>query len=193
MEYALPGPPTLSSWRSVSHDTRFYGCGFRCLNREAVENGTKYMKITLAAISSRRTRSKASGLDALVADYIHRCTRYEPTEAAFFDTEAALLASADRAPGRVAAHLILLDSRGQLLTSEDLARHLGKQRDEGTQRLILAIGPADGWSDATRARGHLLVSLGRITLPHELARAVLAEQTYRALTILAGHPYHCGH
>ncbi len=70
---------------------------------------------------------------------------------------------------------------------------MGRLRDNGTQTLVLAIGPADGWSDGARARASLLLSFGAITLPHELARAVLAEQIYRALTILAGHPYHCGH
>jgi 23S rRNA (pseudouridine1915-N3)-methyltransferase len=58
---------------------------------------------------------------------------------------------------------------------------------------MLAIGPADGWSVAARQRADLLVSFGRLTLPHQLARVVLAEQVYRALTILAGHPYHTGH
>ena len=88
---------------------------------------------------------------------------------------------------------ILLDSRGQQYTSEEFAAHLGRIRDEGTQRLVLAIGPADGWSAAARQRANLLLSFGRMTLPHQLARVVLAEQVYRALTILAGHPYHSGH
>ena len=70
---------------------------------------------------------------------------------------------------------------------------LGRIRDEGTQRLVFAIGPADGWSAAARQRANLLFSFGRLTLPHQLARVVLAEQVYRALTILAGHPYHSGH
>jgi 23S rRNA (pseudouridine1915-N3)-methyltransferase len=58
---------------------------------------------------------------------------------------------------------------------------------------VLAIGPADGWSAEARQRADLLLSLGRMTLPHQLARVVLAEQVYRAFTILAGHPYHSGH
>jgi 23S rRNA (pseudouridine1915-N3)-methyltransferase len=61
------------------------------------------------------------------------------------------------------------------------------------QRLIFAVGPADGWSEKGCARANLLLSFGRITLPHQLARVVLAEQLYRAFTILAGHPYHSGH
>ena len=91
------------------------------------------------------------------------------------------------------AYAILLDSRGQQLSSEDFATRLGRLRDDGNQRIVLAIGPADGWSTEARTRANLLFSLGLITLPHELARVVLAEQFYRALTILAGHPYHSGH
>jgi 23S rRNA (pseudouridine1915-N3)-methyltransferase len=151
------------------------------------------LKITLASVVARRSRSKVEGIDPMVAEYIQRSTRFTPTEAVQFDSETALLASADRQPGRPAAHLVLLDPRGKLLTSEEFAAHLEKQRDDGAQRILLAIGPADGWTDAARVRAHLLFSLGRVTLPHELARAVLAEQVYRALTILAGHPYHTGH
>ena len=67
------------------------------------------------------------------------------------------------------------------------------RRDEGTQHILFAIGPADGWSDAARARAKLLLSLGSLTVAHTLARLVLAEQLYRASTILTGHPYHSGH
>jgi 23S rRNA (pseudouridine1915-N3)-methyltransferase len=57
----------------------------------------------------------------------------------------------------------------------------------------MAIGPADGWSEAARRKGSLVFSLGKVTLPHQLAKVVMAEQVYRGLTILAGHPYHSGH
>lgn len=80
-----------------------------------------------------------------------------------------------------------------MFSSEEFAQQLGRLRDGGTQRLVLAIGPADGWSAAARQRANLVFSLGRITLPHQLAHVVLAEQVYRALTIIAGHPYHSGH
>ena len=96
-------------------------------------------------------------------------------------------------PGRPAASLILFDSPGELLTSAGFAESLGRLRDGGAQRLLLGIGPASGWSPAARSQATRILSFGRITLPHELARVVLAEQVYRALTILAGHPYHCGH
>jgi 23S rRNA (pseudouridine1915-N3)-methyltransferase len=151
------------------------------------------MKISLAAIAPTRSRAKSSPADTLAADYLARATHFTPTTAENFPTEAALLASLDRAASRTTPHLILLDSRGKQLSSEAFAAHIGGLRDNGTQSLILAIGPADGWSDAVRARAGLTLSFGAITLPHALARAVLAEQLYRALTILAGHPYHSGH
>ena len=99
----------------------------------------------------------------------------------------------DRHQRRSPVYVILLDSRGKQLSSEEFSAELGHLRDTGVQRLMFAVGPADGWSLAGRQRAHLLLSLGRITLPHQLARVVLAEQVYRALTILAGHPYHLGH
>jgi 23S rRNA (pseudouridine1915-N3)-methyltransferase len=151
------------------------------------------MKITLAAIVPRRARSKTDATERLLDDYLSRAARYNPTDSQLFDAESDLLAWLANQPGRTTPFLILLDSRGQLLSSEDLAALLKRHRDEATQRLVLAIGPADGWSPAARTRANLLFSLGRITLPHQLARVVLAEQTYRALTILAGHPYHSGH
>ena len=150
------------------------------------------MKLTLAAISPTRSRPKSAAAASLAAEYLTRAARYLPCEHHNFPSEAALLTTLDRA-ARTAPLLILLDSRGKQLNSEEFAAHLGRLRDSGTQSLILAIGPADGWSPAARARASLILSLGAITLPHELARAVLAEQIYRALTILAGHPYHSGH
>jgi 23S rRNA (pseudouridine1915-N3)-methyltransferase len=151
------------------------------------------MKIILTAIAPRRARSKAEATDRLFEEYVERASRYVPCEAQSFETEAAFLEWVERQPGRTAAYVVLLDSRGQMYTSEEFAGHMGRLRDDGAQRVVLGIGPADGWSDAARKRGNLLFSLGRVTLPHQLARVVLAEQVYRALTILAGHPYHSGH
>ncbi len=150
------------------------------------------MKLTLASISPR-TRAKSEAADRLTADFLERAKRYVPTDSITYASEEAFFAALDRPSARTAAHIILLDSLGKPLTSEEFAHALGQLRDSGLQRVILAIGPADGWSKSAHARAHLLFSLGRITLPHELARAVLAEQIYRALTILADHPYHSGH
>jgi 23S rRNA (pseudouridine1915-N3)-methyltransferase len=151
------------------------------------------MNITLAAILPRSSRSKNEPGEQFFADYHTRISRYTHCDSQLFDTEPAFFAWLDRLAGRSPAYLILLDSRGKQLSSEELAGTIGRLRDSGTQRIVFAIGPADGWSDASRAHANLLVSLGRITLPHQLARVVLAEQVYRAFTILAGHPYHSGH
>jgi 23S rRNA (pseudouridine1915-N3)-methyltransferase len=151
------------------------------------------MKITLAAIAPHRARSKSEAMDRLLADYIERVGRYVACDSQLFKSEAATLDWLDRHPGRTSAYAILLDSRGEQYTSEEFSAHIGRLRDEGAQRVVFAIGPADGWSAAARQRANHLFSFGRLTLPHELARVVLAEQVYRALTILAGHPYHCGH
>jgi 23S rRNA (pseudouridine1915-N3)-methyltransferase len=151
------------------------------------------MKITLAAVVSRRSRAGSAATDSLLAEYVERAGRYGPCEPQLFDTEAAFFEWLDRQTGRTSAQVVLLHSEGRQFSSEEFAAYLGRVRDEGFQRLVLAVGPADGWSPNARGRANLLMSLGRITLPHQLARLVLAEQVYRALTILAGHPYHCGH
>ncbi|WP_260735824.1 23S rRNA (pseudouridine(1915)-N(3))-methyltransferase RlmH [Tunturiibacter lichenicola] len=149
------------------------------------------MKLTLTAIATRRSKDEAA--ERLLAEYVERTGRYMPCESQVFGSEVALLEWLDRLAGRSPAYAILLDSRGQQHSSEEISALVGRLRDEGTQRLVFAIGPADGWSNAARQRANLVLSLGRITLPHQLARVVLAEQVYRALTILAGHPYHSGH
>ncbi len=151
------------------------------------------MKLQLASVSPRGNKPKSGAADSLTREYALRASRLSPTELAVFEDEAALLAVGERQPGRSAALLVLFDSRGDLLTSEQFAEYIARSRDGGVQRMIFAIGPADGWSATARTRAARVVSLGRMTLPHELARAVMAEQVYRALTILAGHPYHSGH
>ena len=151
------------------------------------------MKITLAAVAPRRTRTKTEATDRLVDDYVERTARYVACETYLSESESALLEWLERQPGRAPAYAVFLDSRGKQLSSEEFAALLGRVRDDGAQRVVLVVGPADGWSKAGRERGNFLLSLGRMTLPHQLARVVLAEQVYRAMTILAGHPYHCGH
>lgn len=86
--------------------------------------------------------------------------------------------------------LIALDERGQSWSSEQFATHLQTWCDRGESAVTFAIGGADGLSDGVRDAATGLVSLGAITLPHLLARAILLEQIYRAMTIRLGHPYH---
>lgn len=102
------------------------------------------------------------------------------------DEEAAALLS-DLPPG---ALLIALDERGDLPTSERFAHLLGEARDRGTPTAVLLIGGPDGHGPAVLSRAGHRISFGRLTWPHQLVRILAAEQIYRAVTILAGHPYH---
>jgi len=88
--------------------------------------------------------------------------------------------------------LVLLDSRGKQISSEELAEFLEREQVSAIP-LLFAIGGSDGFSDEARRQAGVILSLGRMTLPHELARVVLVEQLYRAFTILKNHPYHLGH
>jgi 23S rRNA (pseudouridine1915-N3)-methyltransferase len=85
---------------------------------------------------------------------------------------------------------VLLDERGEVVSSTEFATRLGRWRDDGVREARFLIGAADGFGDAERKDADLLLSFGRATWPHMLARAMLAEQLYRATTILGGHPYH---
>jgi 23S rRNA (pseudouridine1915-N3)-methyltransferase len=93
---------------------------------------------------------------------------------------------------RDADHLIVLDERGKPLTSDAFAKALAKARDGGAKTSAILVGGPDGLADSVRKAAKLQLSLSAMTLPHGLARVVLAEQLYRAATILAGHPYHRG-
>jgi 23S rRNA (pseudouridine1915-N3)-methyltransferase len=150
------------------------------------------MKIRLISITKRKGSSKENCVDELTAEYVKRASRFSAVEAGECPSEEALQKGLER-PGRTAPVLVALDSRGKQLSSEELAEFVGRQMERGTQELIFAVGPADGWTAGTLARAQQTLSLGRITLPHELARVVLAEQIYRAFTILNHHPYHGGH
>jgi 23S rRNA (pseudouridine1915-N3)-methyltransferase len=100
--------------------------------------------------------------------------------------EAADLRRRLPAEGRI----IALDERGRSLSSEDFAETLRRWQEEGARVASLVIGGPDGLDSALAKEAHLTLSLGRMTLPHGLARAIIAEQLYRAATILARHPYH---
>jgi 23S rRNA (pseudouridine1915-N3)-methyltransferase len=93
-------------------------------------------------------------------------------------------------PAQSAAISVLLDEQGKALSSMELARKLEQWRDRGTREVRFVIGAADGHSDEERGRAALLLSFGPATWPHLLVRAMLAEQLFRATSILANHPYH---
>ena len=87
---------------------------------------------------------------------------------------------------------IALDEHGKIFDSRAFSDLLAKRRDAGVGLLAFLIGGADGHGEAALGACHLKLSLGPMTLPHGLARIVLAEQIYRAVTIMTGHPYHRG-
>jgi len=147
------------------------------------------MQVTLAHVGS----AAKDGYEPLIQSYLERCAGFAQCEARGFRQEQALLEWLGRQRARTPAFAVLLDSRGRTMTSEAFAAWLGARRDEGSQHLVFAIGPADGWSQAARSHARLLLSLGPMTMAHSLARLVMAEQIYRAFAILTGHPYHGGH
>ncbi len=100
--------------------------------------------------------------------------------------EAVMLAGA--APD--GAIVITLDERGKALGSEELATMIGDWRDNGQRDIVFVIGGADGLEPEFRSRANLTLNLGRLTWPHQLVRILIAEQLYRTVTILSGHPYH---
>jgi 23S rRNA (pseudouridine1915-N3)-methyltransferase len=147
------------------------------------------VKLKLAWIG----KTKNPAIQSLTDDYLKRIQRYADAEALQLPDESALLKLREKSGPRPAHAVILLDSQGRQLTSEEFAQFLQTHQERNPQPLVLAIGPADGFSDAARKSAIAILSLGKMTLAHELARIVLLEQVYRAFTILKGHPYHTGH
>lgn len=154
------------------------------------------MKIHLCAVG----RLRAGPERALVDDYLDRFGKtgralglghavvheVEDKKNLGAKAEGELLARAIP-PG---AALVVLDERGKMLTSPDFAGVLADWRDAGRQDVALVIGGADGIDPALRAKADLAISFGAMVWPHVLVRVMLAEQLYRAATILAGLPYH---
>lgn len=158
------------------------------------------MRVTLAAVG----RVKAGPLRDLYEDFAARLgspqgrgplgplilkeveERRPLAPAELMRREAKLLQAAIPAGAR----LIALDARGKALSSEDFAALLGRWRDGGVADTAFAIGGAEGLDESLRGAADLVLSLGPMTWPHMLVRVMLAEQLYRAQTILTGHPYH---
>jgi len=140
-----------------------------------------------------KSRSKEPAYDALTREYVNRIEKYQAIEASDLPSEDSLLKLLAQSAGRTKPLLVLLDARGKEMGSEQFAQLIEAQFSADVQQLIFAIGPADGFSDTARRVANKAISLGLMTLPHELARVVLLEQIYRAFTIIRKHPYHCGH
>jgi 23S rRNA (pseudouridine1915-N3)-methyltransferase len=126
-----------------------------------------------------------------VAHYLKLASRWIPSQSRGFASESAFSAFLDMSRQRPT--VVLCDLRGKMFTSEEFAGWIRLRRDASAAQVVLGIGPADGWSARMLEKADLRLSLSTMTLPHALARLVLAEQTYRAATIVGGHPYHLGH
>ena len=158
------------------------------------------MRILVAAIGKARSAPE----QALFEDYARRLVRSGPATLTLDLVEAEdrrklsggarRSAEAELLLARIPkdAALVALDARGKALTSESFAHHLARWRDEGIADLAFVIGGADGLDPAVLKRANFVLSLGAMTWPHLLVRAMLAEQIYRAQSILLGHPYHRG-
>jgi 23S rRNA (pseudouridine1915-N3)-methyltransferase len=131
-------------------------------------------------------KTRRAELRVVIDDYMKRIGRHSPIEVMEVrDGEAAIKKlDADRA-----ATAILLDAAGKGFSSEAFAKWLGEQRDRGIREIIFVCGDADGFPAALRERVSQKISLSPMTYSHELARAMLAEQLYRAFAILSGSPY----
>jgi len=138
-------------------------------------------------------KTKNAAIHSLTEDYLKRLRQYGDVTSAPLKDEAALLKLSGRDGRGARARLVLADSRGQQLSSEELAVFLRDHQDRNPLPLVFAIGGANGFTGDTLRQADFTLSLGKMTLAHELARVVVLEQLYRAFTILKGHPYHLGH
>lgn len=158
------------------------------------------MRITLFAVG----RLKAGPEKDLASRYLDRFAKAGPaiglelaklvevqeSRASNADTRKREEASALEKALPEGAILVLLDERGKTLDSQAFSNAIGRYRDNGKRDMMLAIGGADGLDPELRAKADLVLNLGTMTWPHQLVRILIAEQLYRAVTILSGHPYH---
>ena len=147
------------------------------------------MKLKIAWIG----KTKEAAIEALSVGYLKRLSRFAEEEGVVLRDEAALLRLAMGEGSRSKCCLVLLESSGKQFSSEEFAEFVRNHRENNSLSLLFAIGPANGFSDEVRRAASNILSLGKMTMPHELARVVLLEQVYRAFTILNRHPYHIGH
>ena len=158
------------------------------------------MRLLILAVGHARSTSEG----ALCDDFLERAAKMgrnmgftaialeEISVSKAREVKSRMAEEAERLAARVpeGAHVILLDARGKGMTSEDFAETLGALRDAGTRDMAFVIGGPDGLAPLPGIRAGRSLAFGPQTWPHLMVRAMLSEQVYRALTILAGHPYH---
>lgn len=157
------------------------------------------MRLSIHAVG----RMKAGPERDLVARYLDRLAKAGPavglefsgvseiTESHARSAEQRMREEAQKLETTIGdAMLVLLDERGKSIDSRGFAGYLSRHRDNGARDVVVAIGGADGHDSALRSKADLVLSFGALTWPHQLVRVLLAEQLYRATTILSNHPYH---
>jgi len=141
------------------------------------------MKVRLIMLGKTR-REEAR---ALIEDYAGRIKHYSDFE--ILELRDAGPAALRKLKIEPATTVVLLDAAGKQFTSQQFAKWLGDFRDRGVRELVFLCGDAEGFPHELRRSAQQKISLSTLTMPHELARVLLAEQIYRAFAILAGHPY----
>jgi 23S rRNA (pseudouridine1915-N3)-methyltransferase len=141
------------------------------------------MKIHLVMLGKTRREE----MRALLDDYARRIRHYAEIE--ITELREGAPAALRKLKIEPSATVVLLDAAGKQFTSQQFARWLGDLRDRGTREIVFLCGGAEGFPAELRSRAAQSISLSTLTMPHEFARVVLAEQIYRAFAILAGHPY----
>lgn len=144
------------------------------------------MKATIIAIGKCKKKSpEASIIDEYIKRSSWQITIKEKDNSNQKDEADFLLSSIPSG-----AKIIVLDERGENIKSTELAKKIANWQLNGTSEICFLIGGADGHLDTTRNTADMILSFGKLTLPHMLMRAVLIEQIYRIQTIISGHPYH---
>jgi len=141
------------------------------------------MKIHIVMLGKTRRPE----IRAMMDDYMKRIRRF--AEVQLTELREDTPASLRKLTLDSSATIVLLDDAGKNQTSAQFAKWLGETRDRGAREIVFLCGGADGFPEALRRRATQKLSLSTLTFSHELARAMLAEQLYRAFAILAGHPY----
>lgn len=137
-----------------------------------------------ARYASRIEAMRRLGFIGLALEEIDESRARSPAERMAQEGEAILAALPQ------GAGLVVFDERGKAASSADFARFLASERDRGVKSLWFVVGGSEGLAPQLRERADAIFSFGAMTLPHQLVRILVAEQIYRAMTIVSGHPYH---
>ena len=148
-------------------------------------------------------KTRSAPIRSLLDDYLGRLTKFAPVsvtvarEAAASDSDStrAVQIEGEELLARIKADglVVVLDEGGRQMSSRELADYLETQMQSGTKQITFVVGGHAGVHSSVKKRANLALSLGRMTLTHEMARVLLTEQVYRAFTIIKRHPYHLGH